>query len=45
MSASVDFLSLHDMCWPVFLALLMFVSVCVKVCIGRQTDTEERLAR
>ena len=43
----VDFLSLLDMCWSVFLVLLvcMRVCFCVTVCTGRQTDTVEILAK
>jgi hypothetical protein len=42
LSASVDFLSLLDMYWPVFIVCECF---CVTVCTGRQTDTAERLTK
>ncbi len=49
LSESVDFLSLLDMYFPVFLVWLVCVCVCVcfcvTVCTGRQTDTVERLAK
>ncbi len=42
LSESVDFLSLLDMCWPVFLVLLVCVCVCVLVsrCVPGDEQTQ-----